>query len=500
MDWLAVLGIVVAILGAVFSGAWFFGYQHYRQRLKESAGKRLEAAQLLFAPSGWVYYLARLRRILNNLDVWMGSLDEGGQLFSRCVSMAFIYPFVFLTISWLVNGSATIGNAELIPASGSLSFIEWFLIALGLAAIAVLAAITVLAVAIARVGSAGFAVAGTVLAAILGFLAIAGSITGAFDGLDVITGIVVAAAVAVTFAGSGAGAGAALTAVAVAGVVAFVTLLDGTSLADPKITSWLLFIILLPPINAVFDWASWWASRALGRNLVSTLEKPEVTTWRRIRTLLRDMFLDIIIAVVLLTMLAYFMPRLIDAWNGFVVMLEGEEAPIDLVDYLCAAARNPLTDGLWATLMLFSTLIPTIGHLGVLIMAFFIRSPNQLDRERAAHLRHQYRPPAKDIKGLGEEEPEKWPVMPDDYSIEHINRPDAVPMDALNVDTANAVSWHLGVFRWFWYLLAVSAAGALVYWVVTPILFYPWEPLPKILLMVAGFTWPEVQACFLEAG
>jgi len=212
------------------------------------------------------------------------------------------------------------------------------------------------------------------------------------------------------------------------------------------------------------------------------------------------MLVDIVIAVFLLTMLAYSMPRLIDGWNWLVIMLEGGEAPIDLVDYLCAAARDPLTDGFWATFMLFSTLIPTIGHLGMLIMAFFIRLPSQANRERAAHLRHQYRPPANDIKGLGEEEPEKWPVMPGDYSIERINGPDAVPMDALNVDTVNAVSWNLGVFRWFWYLLAASAAGTLVYWVVTPLLFYPWEPLPKILLMVAGFTWPEVQACFLEAG
>ncbi len=91
-----------------------------------------------------------------------------------------------------------------------------------------------------------------------------------------------------------------------------------------------------------------------------------------------------------------------------------------------------------------------------------------MNRERAAHLRHQYRPPAKDMRGLGEEEPEKWPVIPGDYSIMHIKGPDAVPMDALNVDTINAVSWNLGVFRWFWYALAVSAAGAFVYWVVTP--------------------------------
>lgn len=497
MDWLAVLGIVVAILGAVFSGAWFFGYQHYRQRLKESAGKRLEAAQLLFAPKGWAYYLAWLRRVLNNLDLWMGSLDKVGQLFSRCVSLAFIYPFVFLIISWLVNGSATIGNAQLIPAIGSLSFFEWFLTALGFAAFAIVIAIAVAAVA-AFAGAVG---AVAVAVAVGGATATASA--GAFPGAA--GAFSFAVAIAGAFVGALVGAvavavatGAIALAYAVTG--AFSAWLAGTSLAEPEITSWLLFIILLPPINALFDWASWWASRALGRNLVSTLEKPDVTTWRRITTLLRDMLLDIVIAIVLLTMLAYFMPRLIDAWNGFVVMLEGGEAPIDLVDYLCAAARNPLTDGLWATLMLFSTLIPTIGHLGVLIMAFFVRSPSQLDRERAAHLRHQYRPPAEDLKGLEEEALMKWPEkMPADYSIEHISGPGDVPMDDLNVDTVNAVSWNLGVFRWFWYLLAVSAAAALV-WIVTPIVFSPWEPLPKLLLMVAGFTWPEAQACFLEAG
>jgi len=477
VDWLAVLAIVVAILGAVFSGAWFFGYQHYHGRLETSAGTRLEAAQMLFAPSGWAYYLAWLRRILSNLDRWMGTLDEVGQLFSWCLKLAFMYPFIFLIISWLVSGSATIGNTELMPPTGSLSISEWLFITLGLAAVAVSGAV-VGAVAFAAVAAyvavtaTAYAFAGTVAAA--GAVVIAAALVGTFSGTSI----------AVTFIA----------------VIAGATWLGGISLADPQITSWLLFLVLLPPINAVFDWASWWASRALGRSLVSTLEQPEATTWQRVRTLLSDMLVDIVIAVFLLTMLAYFMPRLMDAWNWFVVMLEDGEVPIDLVDYLCAAARNPLTDGLWATLMLFSTLIPTIGHLGMLIMAFFIRSPSQANRERAAHLRHQYRPPTKDIKGLGEKEPEKWPAMPDNYSIEYINGPDAVPMDALNVDTVNAVSWNLGVFRWFWYLLAASAAGAFVYWIATPILFYPWEPLPKILLMVAGLTWPEVQACFLEAG
>lgn len=484
MDWLAVLAIVVAILGAVFSGAWFFGYQHYHRRLETSAGKRLEAAQMLFAPSGWAYYLAWLRCILNSLDRWMGSLDEVGRLFSRCVMLAFVYPFVFLIISWLVGGSATIGNAELMPPTESLTTFQWAILVFGLVAIAFAFADTD-----TNTDTGAFALAAAVAAALTFALAMVGAVAVAVAAAYALAGVLAGAVVAV--------AGA----VAIAVALALGAWLGAASLSEPEITSWLLFILLLPPINAVFDWASWWASRALGKNLVSTLEKTELATWQRIWTFLRDIFTDIVIAVLLLTMLAYFMPRLIGALNWFVVVVEGGEAPIDLVDYLCAAAKNPLTDGLWATLMLFSTLIPTIGHLGMLIMAFiFIHAPSQANRERAAHLRHQYRPPATDLRGLGAEKTEKWRLMPDDYSIERINGPDAVPMGALNVDTVNAVSWNLGVFRWFWYLLAVSAAGAFVYWVATPIMLYPWEPLPKILLMVAGFTWPEVQACFLEAG
>ena len=128
VDWLSGLAIVVAMLGAVFSGAWFFGCQHDHRRLETRAGKRLEAAQILFAPSGWTHYLAWLRRILNSLDRWMGSLDEVGRLFSRCVVLAFVYPLAFLIMSWLFSGSAIIGSAELMPPRGGLSCFKWLML------------------------------------------------------------------------------------------------------------------------------------------------------------------------------------------------------------------------------------------------------------------------------------------------------------------------------------------------------------------------------------
>ncbi len=179
--------------------------------------------------------------------------------------------------------------------------------------------------------------------------------------------------------------------------------------------------------------------------------------------------------------------------------VEGGEPPLDLASYLCAAAKAPLTDGLWATGMLFSTLIPTAAHLTLLLLAFILWpfQPRTLDHQRAAHILENHRPPEQDLLGVGEEaRVKKWPApAPLTYAIPNdINRKGAYD-GPLHPDTVNTLSWKLGVRRPAYYAAAFLGLSALLYYGIGAAIA-SWQPAPRILLMIAGFTKKEADSCF----
>jgi hypothetical protein len=109
------------------------------------------------------------------------------------------------------------------------------------------------------------------------------------------------------------------------------------------------------------DWLSWWVSRGLGLHLLNIIRRPHVLVLHKIWAGFWHAALDFLLAIAFLVLVARTLPWGVELFNRWIQWLGGT-APFDLSDYLCDAARDPWSTGLWATLMLLSTLVPTALH------------------------------------------------------------------------------------------------------------------------------------------
>jgi hypothetical protein len=172
----------------------------------------------------------------------------------------------------------------------------------------------------------------------------------------------VAVAVAVAVAGAVAGAvavavaGAVAVAVAVAGAVyqAFVGNYEASLLFAG-------FYLALPLINALMDWGSWWVSRYF-------LERASRET--RVWNILRDLLYDSIWALLFMLLLCVCIPAVIMGLNGLYSLFSS--ASIDWTAYAVAARTDPWGKGIMVTLMLITTLIPTLLHIALGVVALLL--------------------------------------------------------------------------------------------------------------------------------
>lgn len=127
----------------------------------------------------------------------------------------------------------------------------------------------------------------------------------------------------------------------------------------PAIAMMLLFWLILPAINALWDALSWGLSRWLGRRLIASGAAAWSVVWHTAA--------DLVGAVVCLFGLAVTLPAGVMLFDMLVVAMGGV-APLDIVPLLHGVAEDPFgSNGLWVTSMLLTTLIPTAGHLIILI-------------------------------------------------------------------------------------------------------------------------------------
>jgi hypothetical protein len=75
---------------------------------------------------------------------------------------------------------------------------------------------------------------------------------------------------------------------------------------------------------------------------------------------------DLLVASSFLLMLAFVLPNMV-RWLFFIAGYMFEPPEMSFDSYMCLSAQDPLGSGLWATGMLFSTLVPTALHLMFLI-------------------------------------------------------------------------------------------------------------------------------------
>ncbi len=125
-----------------------------------------------------------------------------------------------------------------------------------------------------------------------------------------------------------------------------------------------LFLIVLPISNGVLDWISLSVSRWFGRAIVAGRGSAGALAWAALLALA-----DLAAATAFLfaiTWLLAFAVEGLSVWSGVALELDS---------YLSEALAYPWSRGLWATIMVLSTLLPTAVHfvlaLGALWFAWF---------------------------------------------------------------------------------------------------------------------------------
>jgi hypothetical protein len=127
--------------------------------------------------------------------------------------------------------------------------------------------------------------------------------------------------------------------------------LMGTSVANVVVPI-AVFLVILPTVNAALDLVSWRLSLYLGRWIVADHK------WVAILTLL-----DLIAAVGFFTLTAVLL--VVGLW--FSVEYLGLQ--MDIRAYINHVYDKPLSDGIWVTIMLFSTIVPTAIHFTIALVA-----------------------------------------------------------------------------------------------------------------------------------
>ena len=133
---------------------------------------------------------------------------------------------------------------------------------------------------------------------------------------------------------------------------------------NPVAASYLFFFIILPFINGMMDFISSGISRALGEKIyLDHLNN-------KFRAFAFHFGIDFIAAVLLLLLLAFSVSFATELFDIFVA--KELDLMINLPEIIENAKKDPLGgNGLWVTLMLFSTLIPTFCHFVIALGGIF---------------------------------------------------------------------------------------------------------------------------------
>lgn len=415
MDWVL---IIAALIGFFFVP----GRAIYSQFLQNDKS-RLYLAKLFTEAKIHTLYAAMSCKLLNGLERFFGG-KLSFQALGKCGLLAYTYPFVFfvLAYSWL-DGTSQFSGMSILPAvtewrvlylpSYLLFFALIFLVLRSidksekcLAGIEqrgkgffrsigfnkkvadsvfrlFMAALTCLTFYFLM----GFTLTGYILGLVLGILigaltfARAGAVVGAGAVSGAIAGAVsVAGAISGAFAGVIAisGAVAVLGGVSFAGAIAFAFLLVFSSAGaltvafhEAYTTSlfMLFFYLSLPLLNAMLDWCSW----AVSRFFLERASKAK-SPW----IVLLDLALDLIFAVVFMLLLCLLLPSVgigIDSlYSGLTQTIDNKEvvAQTGWLDYAVAARDDPWGDGILVTLMVVTTLLPTLLHILLGLVSVFI--------------------------------------------------------------------------------------------------------------------------------
>jgi hypothetical protein len=282
--------------------------------------------------------LRTFRRLLDRREVRNGSvvyLEHDGESLGRHYFYAFVYSLLSFLVLWLFYGKGSVGGdlgVEFLPA-------EYSWQARGL-----------LCAYIALTGWLCYWIAKSdyfqrPLAQLFGTViqkksaAIAADIVGVMAGVGV--GVIVIAT-----AGFGAG--------------------------DEVSAVWTFFFLLLPLINAIFDFLSTKASRILLKNLHEELKAGNGR--KKMLLFLGHICLDLVLAFFFLGTLAFCLVFFTEWFDVSILSAGPDGSSFGMRAFLAEVTSHPFSsqNGWWAVLMLFSTLLPTFVHFIVALFAGFM--------------------------------------------------------------------------------------------------------------------------------
>ena len=370
---------IIAISLAVIAFKWpnlLFGNA---EKIEKQLGHQADRARLiaeLTEPKPWrERYRLALERILAFADRFYGpntlTFKDQWRGFDRCLLVAFVYPLILLLVGWLGGGSGVFGTADagfkLLP-----DIPLWQRPLLGFALIAYsLFCFWFIHIGVPeRFGKWSVAKLKKFRSQSPHWLA---GLVEIVAGVGVGTGAIAAAS---AFAGAFAGA----VAVAVAAAAAAAAAGAGVDIVITALVLLILFVFL-PIINATFDYLSLQATRLLLRRAADSRHG--------FGGQIVDLMLDALIAVICLGGLAFGTGFLLEIASTLNAHFGGGE--ISWAANLASATVSTFSDGFLFIGMLMTTLVPTLIHLVLGLMAIGLSGSNKA-QEIAALIKSKMSP------------------------------------------------------------------------------------------------------------
>ncbi len=327
-------------------------------------------------------YLGAVTRTAEWFSSIYGKNLWGWQAFDRTLDIALMYSISTLLVGWLLFGVGNLGGATFLPEG--LPFVTRFLMVLVIAACTYLVFLSlqsesaILKFWQKRLGDRArnigkkskwvYALLPSLLTLLTQLCAVAVAVAGA----GVVAGVFAAAvAVAGVVAGVVVVAGAGVVVVAGAGVVfvAVVVVVVANvpffgAIANPPppaFTSFVLFFIVLPILNACADYVSIAATR---------LFLNRISNHAGIAAVAFGIALDLLIAAICLAGLLFTILLVLELWAGFAP----RTLNLDWRDYLAEVCTGEWQRGTMVYLMLVTTLAPTVIHLAAGLCSMLLRN------------------------------------------------------------------------------------------------------------------------------
>ena len=324
------------------------------------------------------FYRYWLKNILDKIDNYLGKPKFSTSFIFKNImfhyGFAIFYVFVVFIIVWLLGGSGKLGALKILPAKDSFLdrgvvvfgliagfFIFYFVFKLSDKLDIYNEKLNNLFERIFNIdGRIIHRVVSSIIAFVVAYFISKNIILSIFSLIlfFILYQIVVVLLLGVVVGGVGAAA------IVVGGGVGIFSLLNGNNFLNANNASLLIFLILIPFLNAILDFVSLTISRYFSR---------KIANGESLFLILFHLLLDLVLAIVFFVGLAYILYYGVELFN----ILVDKKLQIPIGKMLVDAIKEPFAlKNAWITFMLFSTLIPTLLHILLALVSFLLQITN----------------------------------------------------------------------------------------------------------------------------